>query len=64
MNILLKTQLTLIAFAALTALPASAQAAPFSVFATEVDASGMSLPSGTSGDLHYTLTLNPKGTSS
>jgi len=67
MNILFKTQFTLTAFAALTALGAllaPAQAAPFSFFGTGVDASGTPLPSGTPGDLHYTLTLNPEGTSS
>ena len=67
MNILFKTQFTLTAFAALTALgalPASAQAAPFSFFGTGVDASDTPLPNGTLSDPHHMLTLNPEGTSS
>ncbi len=67
MNIFSKTTLILTAFAGLTtltALPASAQAAPFSFFGTGVDASGTPLPSGTPGDPHYMLTTNPEGTSS
>jgi len=60
-----KTALTLSVFAALGAMSAlPAQAGNLSVFAAGVDASGMSLPSGTPGDPHYALTTNPEGTSS
>ena len=58
-----KTALTLSVFAALgamSALPAHAGNLP--VFATGVDASGMSLPNGTQGDPHYTLVSTPSGT--
>ncbi len=58
-----KTALTLSVFAALGAMSAlPAHAGGFPVFATGVDASGMSLPNGTQGDPHYTLVNTPSGT--
>ncbi len=55
---------TLLAFAALGLLSAhAASAQTFTVYSTGVDSAGASLPSGTLGDPHYTLTQHPAGTS-
>ncbi len=67
MTLLSKPCLALAAFAAMAAasVPAAqAQTTAISVFATGVDTSGNSLPSGTLNDPHYTLVSEPSAASS